>query len=306
MKKILSVVLALSLMLVACAFGVAEEETKTICHIMPDASEFFVTVNDGLKALCEENGYNFVDARFDVDYAKLVTVVENMVQSGVDIIVCNPLTASGDDAFKIALQSGVDVLLYGNAGEQYTSFLTADEYLVGSTIGSMAGDWAQKVYNGELKVAFIQATKSESTKARSDGMVDAFVEKCPNAEIVGYGEYYEIGDATSAMETLLQKNPDIQCVVALNDQSAIESAEAMKAAGKSTEEYAVFGCDGGAEGLRMIKNGDVYRGTVAWVDIATQIFDTAVQVLNGEVSDGTVIALTCEPVTPENIDAFIE
>lgn len=304
MKKILSIVLVLSMMLVACAFGVAEE-AKTICHIMPDASEFFVTVNDGLKAKAEEAGYNYVDARFDVDYAKLITIVENMVQSGVDIIVCNPLTASGDDAFKIALENGVAVLLYGNAGQQYTTFLTADEYIVGSNIGAMAGDWAQKTYGGELKVAFIQATKSESTMARSTGMVDAFKEKCPNAEIVGYGEFYEIGDATAAMETLLQKNPEIQCVVALNDQSAIESAEAMKAAGKSTEEYAVFGCDGGAEGLKMISSGDVYRGTVAWCDIVTDIFNTAVQVMAGELSDGTVIALTCEPVTPENVADYL-
>lgn len=304
MKKLLAILLVLSMMALCCMTGMAEE-TKTICHIMPDASEFFVTVNDGLKAKCEENGYEFVDARFDNDYAKLVTIVENMVQSGVDLIICNPLTASGDDAFKIALEAGVSVLLFGNAGEQYTTFLTADEYIVGSTIGSMAGDWALKTYDGKLKVAFIQATKSEATMDRSTGMVDAFTEKCPDAEIVGYGEFYEIGDATAAMETLLQKEPDIQCVVAINDQSAIESAEAMKAAGKTSEEYAVFGCDGGSEGLRMIKGGDIYRGTVAWVDISTQIFDTAVSVLDGEVGSGTVIALTCEPVTPENVDEFI-
>lgn len=304
MKKVLAFVLVLSMLLIGCVCGVAEEQ-KTVCHIMPDASEFFVTVNDGLKAKCEAAGYNYVDARFDVDYAKLVTIVENMVQSGVDIIICNPLTASGDDAFKIAIENGVDVLLFGNAGDQYTTFLTADEYIVGSTIGAMAGDWALETYNGELKVAVIWATKSESTMARSNGMVDAFMEKCPNAEIVGEGEFYEIGDATAAMETLLQKNPDIQCVIAINDQSAIESAEAMKAAGKTSEEYAVFGCDGGAEGLRMISSGDVYRGTVAWCDIVSDIFNTAEKVMNGELDDGTVIALTCEPVTPENVADYI-
>lgn len=281
---------------------VSDDELK-ICHIKPAEDEFFTGLNDTFSAQCEEAGYTFSEACFEGDYEKLMSIVETLVQDGVDMILCNPLTNAGDDAFKYAMENGVTVLLYGNGG-QYDYLYGTDEYSNGATIGTMAGEWAQEKHQGNVKVAFVVATYSESTVQRTNGMKDAFLELCPDAEVVGEGEYMNTGDATTVMEVLLQKDPDIQVVVAINDQSGIEAAEAMKAAGKNTEDYAVFSTDGTEEALKRVKNGDVLRGTVSYGDIGMNLWDVVNRILAGEVEKGVVTSGGITAVTEENIDEF--
>jgi fructose transport system substrate-binding protein len=59
----------------------------------------------------------------------------------------------------------------------------------------------------------------------------------------------------TAMETLLQKCPDVNVVYAINEPAAAGGFEALKAAGKDDGSVLIVAVDGGCPGVANVKDG---------------------------------------------------
>lgn len=110
MKKLISILLVLAMVLCFAACGSGEAESTesaesgklVIAYSVPSyANEFWVNWTDAMKAECDELGYEFIveDAKSDV--ANQVTQLENWITRGVDACVIAPVDAE-------ALQATVD------------------------------------------------------------------------------------------------------------------------------------------------------------------------------------------------------
>jgi fructose transport system substrate-binding protein len=64
------------------------------------------------------------------------------------------------------------------------------------------------------------------------------------------------GKGQTAMENLLQKNPNINSVYTINEPAAIGAATALKNAGK-TDSVIVGSIDGGCAGVQAVKDGQI-------------------------------------------------
>lgn len=140
---------------------------------------------------------------------------------------------------------------------------------------------------------------------RGQGIQDAIAEKAKDAEILEVVDIGKdvVGAGTSTTENMLQKYPDLNCIVCYGDAAAVESMEAAKAAGVDAENFGIFSCDGTAQALAGIKAGDPQKGTVMFAPLAPMMAEYAERVLNGETFDDIVTSETIS-VTAANIDEY--
>jgi fructose transport system substrate-binding protein len=175
------------------------------------------------------------------------------------------ITSSGDainPTVKKVQAMGVQVIALDSPFEGADALFATNNYTAGILIGQYAkaamGNkkpviatldlfpghpvGAQR-HNGFLKGFGLPTYGPESNELASDpaivGMADSFGDRAKGQ---------------AAMETLLQKNPNINLVYTINEPAAAGAYQALKAAGKE-KGVLIVSVDGGAEGVRNVKAG---------------------------------------------------
>ncbi len=90
---------------------------------------------------------------------------------------------------------------------------------------------------------------------------------------------------------ILQANPDLNGIFAINDPSALGAVAALEKAGKLSQ-VKVIGFDGNAEGKQAIKDGKIYADPIQFPDeIGKQTVQAIVKYMaGGDVPPQTLIA----------------
>lgn len=242
---------------------------------------------------------------FDNDSAKAVTSIENMVTGNCNVIIAMVSDSSCDSALADAQAAGVKIMECGVQTEVYDVCINTDQYAVGVQIGEMASEWINSQLGGAGKVVVYTTVQNQDMQNCGQGIQDAIVEKAKDAEILEVVDIGKdvVGAGTSTTENMLQKYPDLNCIVCYGDAAAVESMEAAKAAGVDTENFGIFSCDGTAQAMAGIKAGDPQKGTVMFTPLAPMMAEYAERVLNGETFDDVVTSETIS-VTAANIDEY--
>ena len=247
-------------------------------------AEFFVSLTEGMKGIFEDNGYKMSVTSYDNDSNKAISIIENYTISDVDCIIAMVSENSCDTALKAAMDKGIKVVVPGVETGYYDLCLLADNKDVGTKIGEMASDFINTNFSDEeeVQVAAFVSTSSVDMADRSNAMLDTLKELAPNATVVGTSEYQGVGEATAAMENFLQQYPDIKVVASYGDQGALEAVEVVKAANKAGDDFAAFGCDATQQGLKLIADGDIFRGTVFMGDLVEDVTSKTLRLLEGD------------------------
>ena len=87
---------------------------------------------------------------------------------------------------------------------------------------------------------------------------------------------------------MLQKYSNLHGIVCYGDAAAVESAEAVKAAGKDNENFGVFACDGTNQALKGINDGTCMRGTTYFEPIGSVMAEYIQQMVDGKTVDEAV------------------
>lgn len=268
-------------------------------------TEFMIGIGTDLKAACEERGWEYTDASFDNDSGKAVTAIENMVTGGVNVLLAMVSDESCDDALKAAQEKGVVIIEAGVITDVYDIAVNLDQGWIGEQIGEMAANWVNANKNGECNYVLYTTYQNADMQNRGEGIERKFAELVPNAkqlEIVDIGKDV-VGSGTSTTETMLQKYSDLDVLLCYGDAAAVESVEAVKAAGRG-EGFAIFACDGTESALNYINNDDVMRGTLAFGSLGKQTAELAERYLGGErFSEPVGMGLTA--VTKDNVADFL-
>lgn len=326
MKKVLTLILVLCLTLsfVACggsaetpATEVAENAIQTeaaSAQVTKDninfgflaptlQNEFFIGIDDGLKAVAEEDGWKYTSASFDNDSAKAVTLIENMVSSGCNVILAMVSDNSCDDALREAQKEGVIVMECGVETEVFDICMNSSQYDIGTMISDMAAEWINAQHNGEANIVVYTTYQNQDMQDRGQGIQDRILELCPNVtilEVVDIGKDV-VGAGTTYTETMLQKYPELNCILAYGDAAATESVEAVKAAGRGGEDFGIFACDGTASAINYIATNDVMRGTLQFGSVAEQTRECLYGYIDGTLASGSVVPSSIFPITPANV-----
>ncbi len=285
---------------------VASEETYSVGVLVPTTeAEYFVgvanTVEEGLGAL----GYTVTTTSYDWNADSEIQAIENYVIEGVDAIVIVAFDAAADAACKDAMDAGVKIVMAGTETENHDYQIISDNTLVGECIAGMAVDWVNETMDGAAQIAILSGEGSISSVERVNGMESVLESDLPDAEVVlvlDPGE--EAGSGNDFAENLLLRFPDVNVVLSISDDRALEVYESFKAANHTGDDVAIFGCDCNTQALQYIADGTCYRGSANTGDYGQIAVDILPSLLAGE-DIGTETVCTGEGVTIANVESYL-
>ena len=260
MKKILAVLIATLMLLSMCSAAMAEE-TVTIGYLLSDLSnQFFTTLEQGIKARCEELGIEVVGYDSGNDAANDMTNMEDLINLGVDIILYNPVDSdAGEAVVELANAAGIPVVTIdrGVNGGEVVCHIASDN-----------------VYGAELAAQFIVELLGEEGGAVAEvqGMAGASAATDRHTgfdNVMGAAENItvvssQIGNwdrtqAMTIMENVLTSNPEVKAVFCANDVMALGVVEACQANGR--DDIIIVGFDADDDAIAAIQEGTM-MGTI--------------------------------------------
>jgi fructose transport system substrate-binding protein len=233
-----------------------------------DTNPFFVKMKEGAQKQAKALGVTLMTAagKVDGDAASQITAIENMVSAGVKGILITPSNDSVVPAIKKARAKGVLVIALDtppNPSTAVDALFATNNF----TAGVLIGKYAKKLFAGKTpKIAMLDLFPGPSVGyLRHNGFLSGFgasgvspkdaqkYDTAPqvvcNADTSG-----DQAKGQTAMETCLQKAPDINLVYTINEPAAAGAYTALKNAGKAGK-VTIVSVDGGCAGVRNVKAG---------------------------------------------------
>ncbi len=235
-----------------------------------DTNPYFVKMKQGAQKAADQAGVKLVTAagKFDGDNASQVTAIENMVAEGVKGIM---ITASDTKAIVPAIAKarakGVEVFALDTPTEPQSAvdaLFATNNFTAGTLIGKYA-----KAVEGDkpVKIAMIDLNPGVSVGTlRHNGFLSGYGAAqatqdmtqdvtAPNV-VCAQAAQGDQAKAQTAMETCLQKDPDINLVYTINEPSALGAYTALETAGRKNDAL-IVSIDGGCTGVQAVKDGKI-------------------------------------------------
>jgi erythritol transport system substrate-binding protein len=276
--------------------------TIAIITVDPSNPYWKAEVDTAVKA-ATELGYKPTTAAHKNNPDEQNSLIETAINDKVAGILLDP--AGADEsvaAVQKAVDAGIPVVLV-NAEISKTGLAKSQivsNNAQGATLGSEA--WAEAMNYKGTYVELLGKPSDNNAQVRSDGY-HAVLNQYPDLKSVGK----EIANwdrqlGQEKMESLLSKNPDVQGVIAGNDEMALGAINALKQKGK-LKNVKVLGFDGNQDAANAVKNGEMVATVLQPIVEGTK---KAIAQLDGVIKNGETgvaeekQALDCVLITKEN------
>jgi ribose transport system substrate-binding protein len=252
-------------------------------------SPFYVELGTGVKEAAEADGAELIYVDANGDVTKQNNDIEDLITKNVDVLLINPVDPQGiAPALASAKAAGIPVITVDRSAEGALAHVGRDNVAMGKLVGDAVSD-ALGTAGG--KIIEIQGDAGGTVAMdRSEGFHSAF-EGNSAVEIVAgpYAEYIR-ANAVTAMQDLLQANPDVKVVYAHNDDMALGALQVLKENGR--EDVLVAGVDGLMEAVQAIADGDQYVATSLNdpISLGAVAAETAIKAAKGESVDAEIDA----------------
>jgi fructose transport system substrate-binding protein len=250
----------------------AQAAGELVCLITKtDTNPFFVKMKEGAEAKATELGMELQSyaGKIDGDVETQVAAVETCAASGAKGILITPSDSRAlVPVIKQARDAGVLVIAldtpFEPADAADATFAT-DNFKAGELIGQWAksklGDDAA---NAKIALLDLNASEVSVDYLRDQGFLTGFGIDVKNPTDIGDEDDPRIvgNDVTNgneeggrtAMENLLQQDPEINVVYTINEPAAAGAYEALKAVGREGD-VLIVSVDGGCPGVQNVKEG---------------------------------------------------
>jgi erythritol transport system substrate-binding protein len=289
------------------AAGGGGEAGGLISIITPSADNpFFKAEADAANAKAKELGYETSVASHDDDPNKQSELIDAAISRKAKAIV---LDNAGADAsigpVRKAKDAGIPVFLIDREINA-TGIATAQIVSNNAQGASLGAQDFVKALDGKGKYVELVGKESDTNAGvRSKGYNDVISQYPDLKKVAQQSANWDQQEAFTKMETILQRNRDIDGVIAGNDTMALGAVAALKSAGL-LDKVKVVGFDGSPDAISAIKK-DQMVATV--LQPAALIAEMAVEqadefVKNGKASKPEKQSIDCELVTKDNADEF--
>ncbi|MBE7209905.1 MAG: substrate-binding domain-containing protein [Gluconacetobacter diazotrophicus] len=227
-------------------------------------SPFYVQLVKGAQDAAAREGDKVIVLDANGDVNKQNNDVQDLLTRGVKVLVLNPVNP---DAVAPALQA---------AGDAHVPVMTVDRAANGAVATYVGRDnKAMGRLSGQELVAQLQAhgvkpgakiveiqgdAGGTVMMARRDGFAEAVGPAGYKLVMGPYAEYVR-ANAVTAMQDLLQANPDVKAVYAHNDDMALGALQVLRE--NNRNDVLVAGVDGLSEAVKDIADGNQYVATAA-------------------------------------------
>jgi erythritol transport system substrate-binding protein len=260
---------------------------------------------DTASAEFKKLGYEPTTSAHENDPDTQNQLVETAINDKVKGVLLDP---AGADESVAAVQKLVDAnipVVLINAEISQTGLAKAQivsNNAQGATVG--AEEWAKAMNYKGTYVELLGKPSDNNAQVRSDGY-KGVISQYPDLKQVGKEiANWDRQEGQEKMESLLSKNPDVQGVIAGNDEMALGAINALKEKGK-LEKVKVLGFDGNQDAADAVKNGEmvasVLQPIVEGTKKAAAQLDSVVRTGETGVAEEKQ-ALDCVLITKDNAD----
>ena len=259
-----------------------------------EAAPFRVAETKSIKDEAAKLGIaNLTATNANSQFNKQISDVEQMIDSGVQVLVIAPLNSDGwDSVFAKASAKKIPIItidrkINATPCKDYLTFIGSDF----AEQGKRAADAMAKALGNKGNVAILLGAPGNNvTTLRTSGFKDQIAKIAPDIKIT----FEQTGnfareDGQKVTEQLLQSNPDINGIYGENDEMALGAEVALKGAGKKAGDVKLVSVDGTKNAVQGIVDGwfssviesNPRFGPLAW--------DTAAKFFNGEPIPSDII-----------------
>ena len=267
---------------------------------------FFKAEADAAAAKAKQLGYQTSIASHDDDPNKQSELIDAAISRKAKAII---LDNAGADAsigpVRKAKAAGIPVFLIDREINA-TGIATAQIVSNNSQGAGLGGQEFVKALNGKGRFVELLGKESDTNAGvRSKGYNDVLTQYPDLKKVAKQSANWDQQEAFTKMETIIQRNRNIDGVIAGNDTMALGAVAALKSAGL-TGKVKVVGFDGSPDAVSAIKKGQM-DATV--LQPAALISRMAVEqadqfIKNGKASKPEKQSIDCELVTKDNADEF--
>ena len=312
MKKVFALILCLALVMsmAGCVRIVIDGEESSVqvsangtigLSVSTQNNPFFVSLVEGAEKQAAALGVKITVADAGDDAAKQTSDIEDLVASGISVLIVNPVDSDAvTGAVEAAKAKGVKVIAVDHAvnGVDIECQIASDNVLGAELATQFIVD---TLGEGAIVAELEGVTGASAAIDRSTGFHNIADSKL---EVVArQTANFARAEGMSVMENMLQANPDIQAVFAANDEMALGAMEAISGAGK---DIMVMGFDATDDAIASIKAGQM-AGTIAQQPalIGSTAVSNALKLINGEEIEKS-IPVEVTLVTIDNVETFAE
>lgn len=244
----------------------------------------------------------FADGKFDSELQS--QQVQKFIENKVQAIIINAADYEGlVPAAKVAAAAGIPVIALNVklAGGE-TIFVGSKNY----DSGKLQGEYMAEKLPANAKIFYLKGTAGlYHSVERIQGFVDACLAKRPDIEILASGDAgYVRSKAKEMTLQWLALYPQVDGIVAANDQMAFGAIDALKITGRQAG-VIVGGIDATEEACRLIKSGEMSQSVRQdGFGQAEKAYEVIQMLQRGEKIPKEII-LPFASVTADNVDDFL-
>ena len=273
MKRFLPL-LAASLLLAGCGKAPENAAPHAPSHgtigvsLLTLDNPFFKVIGDEITKEGAKLGYGALVVSGDKDVAKQSNQIKDFIVKKVAAIVLSPCDSrSIVPVIQEANAAGIPVITVdipcSEPGVKILSQIATDNFGGGKQAGQAM---IEALGDAGGKIAVLHFKQVESCQLRVKGfreVIDAHnASGKSRIEIVSELESGGAKDlGLKATEDILQANPDLRAIFAINDPAALGARAALEKAGKA-DRILLIGFDGQPEGKQAIKEGKIYADPI--------------------------------------------
>jgi erythritol transport system substrate-binding protein len=267
---------------------------------------FFKAESDAAKKEAEKLGYETSVASHDDDPNKQSELIDAAINSNAKAII---LDNAGADAsigpIEKAAEAGIPVFLIDR--EINTTGVAKAQIVANNAQGAaaVAEEFVAALPEGGKYIELTGKESDTNAGVRSEAYASV-ISQYPNlVQSAKETANWDQAEAFTKVETLLQRDPNIQGIIAGNDTMALGAVAAVEAAGL-IDKIKIAGFDGSPDAVQAIKDGKLVatglQPAVLISQLAVQQADEFIK--NGKATEDEKQSIDCVVINQGNADKY--
>lgn len=239
----------------------------------------------------KKRGYKVEFTNDNTNLQQQITNVQTWVSSQIPAITSYPLEPASMEPLAAQVQAYCGVFVsYATPMKNQTADILFSGTKSGNLIGDAALKWAKDHPKVQFKALLLQDENLAVGKQRDAGVRAVFPDGAKNVQIIGVQNANDASDGNRITSTVLTAHPDLNMVIAYDDDVASGAMQAFLSAGKSFHDPNIWigGQDGSQQALQQIQKNGIYRATSALNirDLGFALIDVPADNLEGKKDPG--------------------
>jgi ribose transport system substrate-binding protein len=266
------------------------------------SNPFFTILEKSIREEVEKNGDRLITVDPDMDRAKQINQIEDLIAQKIEAIFLNPVDWEAIRPALVALNRAKIPIINFDAEVKDMDLVTAYAGSDNKNAGRVCGlDLVKRFPNGG-PIAILDAPQANSARDRIDGFNEAIAGKGFTV-VFQKDSQGQLPLGMTNTEDLLQAHPNVIAIMGANDPTALGALAACRTANRTN--VLIYGVDGSPEAKAAIAEGGQFAGSGAQSPIAIgkESVKLAYKILNKQPFDKRVPVQTFI-ITKDNVQQF--